>query len=294
MTSEELNKGKELVVKLLNAIFSSQGDYKIEYRTDDTGIIANLVDPDNVVPIVSRNLINEKVWSSFKQASRYLPIAMEVYSAVDIIIEHNGETLTGNSYNVKVSQPVLDCFNSTIEYIENNPTKLRTAFINVSEAMGDYTVTLVNNTVMSSDIESNDAYLIFYIYVVPDYILLTNKEGQSVKVTLEDIKEFVNHGGEDGGPYWDNEKEVINSILSSTSFAIQEQIDSGTIIPEFYNCLGQYVSWDEGLYEDYFSQLEILVNGISYPIVSYGHYKETGSSDFENVENLFTFLKNKK
>jgi len=294
MTAEELNKGKELVVKLLNAIFSSQGDYKIEYRTDETGIIANIVDPDNVVPIISRNLINEKVWRSFKQASKYLPIAMEVYSDVDIIIEHNGETLTGNSYDVKVSQPVLDCFNSTIEYIENNPTKLRTAFINVSEAMGDYTVTLVNNTVMNTDIDSNEAYLNFYIYVVPDYILLTKNEGQSVKVTLEDIKEFVNHGGEDGEPYWDNEKEVINSILSSTSFAIQEQIDSGTIIPEFYNCLGQYVSWDEGLYEDYYSQLEILVNGISYPTVTYGHYKETNSSDFETIENLFTFLNNKK
>lgn len=294
MTSEELNKGKELVVKLLNAVFSSQGDYKIEYRTDETGIIANLVGSDNVVPIVSRNLINEKVWRSFKDASRYLPIAMEVYSDVDIIIEYNGETLTGNSNDIRISQPVLDCFNSTIEYIENNPTKLRTAFINVSEAMGDYTVTLVNNTVMSSDIDSNHSYLNFYIYVVPDYILLTNKEGQSVKVTLEDIKEFVNHGGEDGGPYWDNEKEIINSILSSTSFAIQEQIDSGTIIPEFYNCLGQYVSWDEGLYEDYFSQLEILVNGISHPIVTYGHYKETDSSDFDTIENLFTFLNNKK
>ena len=294
MTSEELNKGKELVVKLLNAVFSSQGDYKIEYRTDETGIIANLVDPDNVVPIVSRHLINEKVWMSFKQASRYLPIAMEVYSDVDIIIEHNGETLTGNSNDIRISQPVLDCFNSAIEYIENNPTKLRTAFINVSEAMGDYTVTLVNNTVMGSDIDSNDSYLNFYIYVVPDYILLTKNEGQSVKVTLEDIKEFVNHGGEDGGPYWDNEKEIINSILSSTSFAIQEQIDSGTIIPEFYNCISQYVSWDEGLYEDYFSQLEILVNGISHPIVSYGHYKETGLSDFETIENLFTFLNNKK
>lgn len=294
MTAEELNKGKELVVKLLNAIFSSQGDYKIEYRTDETGIIANLVGPDNVVPIVSRNLINEKVWRSFKQASRYLPIAMEVYSDVDIIIEHNGDTLTGYSNDVRISQPVLDCFNSTIEYIENNPTKLRTAFMNVSEAMGDYTVTLVNNTVMSSDIDSNDSYLNFYIYVVPDYILLTKNEGQSVKVTLEDIKEFVNHGGEDGEPYWDNEKEVINSILSSTSFAVQEQIESGTIIPEFYNCLGQYVSWDEGLYEDYFSQLEILINGISYPTVTYGHYKETGSSDFENIENLFTFLNNKK
>ena len=286
MTSEELNKGKELVVKLLNTVFSSQGDYKIEYRTDDTGIIANLVGSDNIVPIVSRNLINEKVWRSFKQASRYLPIAMDVYSDVDIIIEYNGETLTGNSNDIRISQPVLDCFNSTIEYIENNPTKLRTAFINVSEAMGDYTVTLVNNTVMSSDIDSNDSYLNFYIYVVPDYILLTKNEGQSVKVTLEDIKEFVNHGE----PYWDNEKEIINSILSSTSFAAQEQIDSGTIIPEFYNCLSQYVSWDEGLYEDYFSQLEILVNGISQPIVSYGHYKETGSSDFENVENLFNFL----
>ena len=294
MTSEELNKGKELVVKLLNAVFSSQGDYKIEYRTDETGIIANLVGSDNVVPIVSRNLINEKVWRSFKEASRYLPIAMEVYSDVDIIIEYNGETLTGNRNDIRISQPVLDCFNSTIEYIENNPTKLRTAFINVSEAMGDYTVTLVNNTVMSSDIDSNDSYLNFYIYVVPDYILLTNKDGQSVKVTLEDIKEFVNHGGEDGGPYWDNEKEIINSILSSTSFAIQEQIDSGTIIPEFYNCLGQYVSWDEGLYEDYFSQLEILVNGISHPIVTYGHYKETDSSDFDTIENLFTFLNNKK
>src|SRR6056300_21945 len=207
MTSEELNKGKELVVKLLNAVFSSQGDYKIEYRTDETGIIANLVGSDNVVPIVSRNLINEKVWRSFKDASRYLPIAMEVYSDVDIIIEYNGETLTGNRNDIRISQPVLDCFNSTIEYIENNPTKLRTAFINVSEAMGDYTVTLVNNTVMSSDIDSNDSYLNFYIYVVPDYILLNNKDGQSVKVTLEDIKEFVNHGGEDGGPYWDNEKE---------------------------------------------------------------------------------------
>ena len=294
MTSEELNKGKELVVKLLNAVFSSQGDYKIEYRTDETGIIANLVGSDNVVPIVSRNLINEKVYNSFKQASRYLPITMEVYSDVDIIIEHNGETLTGRPNDVKVSQPVLDCFNTTIEYIENNPTKLRTAFINVSEAMGDYTVTLVNNTVMDSDIDSNEAYLIFYIYVVPDYILLTNKEGQSVKVTLEDIKEFVNHEGEDGEPYHADEKYVINSLLSSTSFAIQEQIDSGTIIPEFYNCLSQYVSWDEGLYEDYFSQLEILVNGISYPIVSYGHYKETNASDFENVENLFTFLNNKK
>jgi len=294
MTSEELNKGKELVVKLLNAVFSSQGDYKIEYRTDETGIIANLVGSDNVVPIVSRNLINEKVWRSFKDASRYLPIAMEVYSDVDIIIEYNGETLTGNRNDIRISQPVLDCFNSTIEYIENNPTKLRTAFINVSEAMGDYTVTLVNNTVMSSDIDSNDSYLNFYIYVVPDYILLNNKDGQSVKVTLEDIKEFVNHGGEDGGPYWDNEKEIINSILSSTSFAIQEQIDSGTIIPEFYNCLGQYVSWDEGLYEDYFSQLEILVNGISHPIVTYGHYKETDSSDFDTIENLFTFLNNKK
>ncbi len=295
MTAEELNKGKELVVKLLNSIFSSQGDYKIEYRTDETGIIANLVDPDNVVPIVSRNLINEKVWRSFKQASKYLPITMDVYSDVDIIIEHNGDTLTGNSNDIKVTQPILDCFNTTIEYIENNPTKLRTAFVNVREAMGDFTVTLVNNTVMSSDIDSvNDAHLTFYIYVVPDYILLTNKEGQSVKVTLEDIKEFVNHGGEDGEPYWDSEKEVIESILSSTSFAIQEQIESGTIIPEFYNCLGQHVSWDEGLYEDYYSQLEILVNGISYPTVQYGYYKETNLSDFETIENLFTFLNNKK
>lgn len=293
MTAEELNKGKELVVKLLNAIFSSHEGYKIEYRTDETGIIANLVDPDNVIPIVSRNLINQMVWRSFRAASKYLPIAMEVYSNVDIIIEDNGHTLTGYSNDVRLSQPILDCFNSTIEYIENNPTKLRTAFINVSKAMGDYTVTLVNNTVMNSDIDSNDSFLHFYIYVVPDYILLTNKEGQSVKVTLEDIKEFVNHGGEDGEPYWDNEKEVIDSILSSTSFAIQEHVESGTIIPEFYNCLGQYVSWDEGLYEDYFPQLEILINGISQPTVKYGHYKETGSSDFETIEELFNFLNRK-
>ena len=97
---------------------------------------------------------------------------MEVYSDVDIIIEDNGHTLTGNSNDIRISQPVLDCFNTTIEYIENNPTKLRTAFINVSEAMGDYTVTLVNNTVMSSDIDLNDSYLNFYILLTPTMLYL--------------------------------------------------------------------------------------------------------------------------
>jgi len=89
-------------------------------------------------------------------------------------------------------------------------------------------------------------------------------------------------------------KLVSESQISESLKFIEEQIDSGTIIPEFYNCLNQYVSWDEGLYEDYFSQLEILVNGISHPIVTYGHYQETDSSDFETIENLFTFLNNKK
>lgn len=137
--------------------------------------------------------------------------------------------------------------------------------------MGDYKVTLVNNTILKSETHNNNHNITFLIYVLPDYILLTNKEGRSVKVTPEDIKEFVTNGGEDGEPYHSTEEEIINSILSSTFFAITEQDDAGTIIPEFYNCIQQYFDWGSDFYEDYYPRLEILINGIGNVTNNHGY-----------------------
>jgi hypothetical protein len=282
---------KKALVQLLNSIFSNMGEYRIEYDYDDTGILVNVVDPDNLLPIISKRLLIEQVYRNVRRASKYIPDAMTVYNDLDFEYSYNGEPFNTSTINdVRISQPVLDCFNTTIEYINDNDVKLNTAFINVGPAMGEYKVILSNNTILSTDIDANEAYLNFYIYVLPDYIILTNEKGQSVKVTPEDIKEFISNGGDDGEPYPSTEKEMIDSILSSTSFAMQEQDEQGTIIPDFYNCIYQYVNWDEGLYEDYYPKFEILVNGISKQTTSYGHWKETNQHDFERVNDLFNFL----
>lgn len=282
---------KKALVQLLNSIFSNMGQYRLEYDYDDTGFLVNVVDPDNLLPIISKRLLIEQVYRNVRRASKYIPDAMTVYNNLDFEYSYNGEPFNTSSINdVRVSQPILDCFNTAIEYINDNDVILNTAFINVGPAMGEYKVILSNNTILSSDIDANEAYLNFYIYVLPDYITLTNEKGQSVKVTPEDIKEFITNGGEDGEPYPSTEKEMIDSILSSTSFAMTEQDEQGTIIPDFYNCVYQYVSWDDGLYEDYYPQFEILVNGISKQTTEYGYWKETNQHDFEMIDDLFNFL----
>lgn len=285
------DRTKKALVQLLNSIFSNMGTYRLEYDYDDTGILVDVVDLDNSLPIISKRLVIEQVYRNIRKASKYIPDAMGVWQDLDFEYSYNGEPFNTNTINdVRISQPVLDCFNSKIEYINDNDVKLNTAFINVGPAMGEYRVTLANNTILNTEIDANEAYINFYIYVLPDYIILTNQEGQSVKVTPEDIKEFITNGGEDGEPYPSTEKEMINSILSSTSFAMTEQDEEGTIIPDFYNCIYKYVTWDEGIYEDYYPKFEIIVNGISEQTEQYGYWKETNQHDFERIDDLFTFL----
>lgn len=282
---------KKALVQLLNSIFSNMVHYRLEYDYDDTGILVNVVDPNNLLPIISKRLVIEQVYRNVRRASKYIPDAMTVYNDSDFEYSYNGEPFNTSTINdVRISQPVLDCFNTAIEYINDNDVILNTAFINVGPAMGEYKVILSNNTILSSDIDANEAYLNFYIYVLPDYITLINEKGQSVKVTPEDIKEFITNGGEDGEPYPSTEKEMIESILSSTSFAMTEQDEQGTIIPDFYTCVYQYVSWDEGLYEDYYPKFEIIVNGISKQTSEYGYWEETDQHDFELIDDLFNFL----
>lgn len=282
---------KKALVRLLNSLFSNMDGFRLEYDYDDTGILVDVVDPDNFLPLISKRLVIEQVYRNVRKASKYLPDAMKVYQDLDFVYTYNGEPFnTGTINDVRISQPILDCFNSSIEYVSNNNVKLNTVFINVGPEMEDYKVTLANNTVLSTEIDAREAYVNFFIFVLPDYIILTNKEGLSVKVTPEDIKEFITNGGEDGEPYHSTEKEIIDSILSSTSFAMVEHEIRGTIIPDFYNCVEQYVPWDNGLYEDYYPKFEILVNGISKQTEKYGYYKETNERDFERVDDLFNFL----
>ena len=69
MTSEELNKGKELIVGLLNSIFSSGDGYQISYDYDDTSFIIDFISEGDKFPIVTKRLIMEAIHSNFRKAS---------------------------------------------------------------------------------------------------------------------------------------------------------------------------------------------------------------------------------
>ena len=117
MTAEELNKGKELIVNLLNSLFSKYPDYTLEYDYDDTGILVNLVDKEKKLPLVNRDLINDKTYANFVNAKKYFPKSIYLWNDLDIVFSYNGKTLE----DTIIGDSVLECFDSSIESVKAKP-----------------------------------------------------------------------------------------------------------------------------------------------------------------------------
>ena len=295
MNAEELNKGKGIMVNLLNSIFSSGDGYHISYDYDGTTFIVDFVSEGDKLPVITKRLIMETVYSNFSKASRYFPDALYFWKNYDFVVNYNGKELKGNSINdAFISQSISDCFDNSLEKIQSNSVKFPTTFINVNTKMGEFFITTVNTKVMKSTIDASDNYLYFFTNIVPDYLLLSNGKGDSVKITSESLREFHMNGGEDGEPYYETPEKILDALLRSIAFAQTEQYEN-TVSADFYNCLSSVgFNWGEDLYEDYYPLYEVIFYGISDMIINtHGVYGEAYSGDFETVENLFNFLNRK-
>ena len=295
MTAEELNKGKELIVGLLNSIFSSGDGYQISYDYDDTSFIIDFISEGDKFPIVTKRLIMEAIHSNFRKASRYFPDAMYFWKNYDFVVNYNGKELNYNSINdAHISKSITDCFDNSLEQIQSNSVTFPTVFIGVNSKMGEFFITAVNNKVTKSTIEPSDNYLYFFTYLVPDYLLLSNGKGESVKITAESLRDFHMNGGEDGEPYYETPEKILETLLRSIAFAQTEQYES-RVSSEFYNCVRSAgFEGGEDIYEDYYPLYEVIFYGISDMIITtYGIYGEANSGDFETIEDLFKFLNRK-
>lgn len=295
MTAEELNKGKELIVGLLNSIFSSGDGYQISYDYDDTSFIIDFISEGDKFPIVTKRLIMEAIHSNFRKASRYFPDAMYFWKNYDFVVNYNGKELNYNSINdAHISKSITDCFDNSLEQIQSNSVTFPTVFIGVNSKMGEFFITAVNNKVTKSTIEPSDNYLYFFTYLVPDYLLLSNGKGESVKITAESLRDFHMNGGEDGEPYYETPEKILEALLRSIAFAQTEQYES-RVSSEFYNCVRSAgFEGGEDIYEDYYPLYEVIFYGISDMIITtYGIYGEANSGDFETIEDLFKFLNRK-
>jgi len=295
MTAEELNKGKELIVGLLNSIFSSGDGYQISYDYDDTSFIIDFISEGDKFPIVTKRLIMEAIHSNFRKASRYFPDAMYFWKNYDFVVNYNGKELIYNSINdAHISKSITDCFDNSLEQIQSNSVTFPTVFIGVNSKMGEFFITAVNNKVTKSTIDPSDNYLYFFTYLVPDYLLLSNGKGESVKITAESLRDFHMNGGEDGEPYYETPEKILEALLRSIAFAQTEQYES-RVSSEFYNCVRSAgFEGGEDIYEDYYPLYEVIFYGISDMIITtYGIYGEANSGDFETIEDLFKFLNRK-
>jgi len=295
MTAEELNKGKELIVGLLNSIFSSGDGYQISYDYDDTSFIIDFISEGDKFPIVTKRLIMEAIHSNFRKASRYFPDAMYFWKNYDFVVNYNGKELNYNSINdAHISKSITDCFDNSLEQIQSNSVTFPTVFIGVNSKMGEFFITAVNNKVTKSTIDPSDNYLYFFTYLVPDYLLLSNGKGESVKITAESLRDFHINGGEDGEPYYETPEKILEALLRSIAFAQTEQYES-RVSSEFYNCVRSAgFEGGEDIYEDYYPLYEVIFYGISDMIITtYGIYGEANSGDFETIEDLFKFLNRK-
>lgn len=295
MTSEELNKGKELIVGLLNSIFSSGDGYQISYDYDDTSFIIDFISEGDKFPIVTKRLIMEAIHSNFRKASRYFPDAMYFWKNYDFVVNYNGKELIYNSINdAHISKSITDCFDNSLEQIQSNSVTFPTVFIGVNSKMGEFFITAVNNKVTKSTIDPSDNYLYFFTYLVPDYLLLSNGKGESVKITAESLRDFHMNGGEDGEPYYETPEKILETLLRSIAFAQTEQYES-RVSSEFYNCVRSAgFEGGEDIYEDYYPLYEVIFYGISDMIITtHGIYGEANSGDFETIEDLFKFLNRK-
>ncbi len=295
MTAEELNKGKELIVGLLNSIFSSGDGYQISYDYDDTSFIIDFISEGDKFPIVTKRLIMEAIHSNFRKASRYFPDAMYFWKNYDFVVNYNGKELIYNSINdAHISKSITDCFDNSLEQIQSNSVTFPTVFIGVNSKMGEFFITAVNNKVTKSTIDPSDNYLYFFTYLVPDYLLLSNGKGESVKITAESLRDFHMNGGEDGEPYYETPEKILEALLRSIAFAQTEQYES-RVSSEFYNCVRSAgFEGGEDIYEDYYPLYEVIFYGISDMIITtYGIHGEANSGDFETIEDLFKFLNRK-
>ena len=294
MTAEELNKGKELIVNLLNSLFSKYPDYTLEYDYDDTGILVNLVDKEKKLPLVNRNLINDKTYANFVEAGKYFPESKSLWNDLDFVFSYNGKTLEGKSSDTIIGDSVLECFDLSIDAVKSKSIKFPTTFIGVGREMGEFYITPVNNTVTKTNIDPSDAFIYFFTYIIPDYLLLSNEKGESVKVTSESLREFYLNGGEDGGQYHFKPEEILESLIRGITFAQTEQYET-QVSADFYNCLGSTgFDWGTDIYEEYYPLYEILILGINDMVISdWGVFGEANSGEFEIFEDLFNFLNRK-
>lgn len=294
MTAEELNKGKELIVNLLNSLFSKYPDYTLEYDYDDTGILVNLADKEKKLPLINRNIMYDKIYRNFAEAKKYFPKSIYLWNDLDIVFSYNGKTLEGKSTDTIIGDSVLECFDSSIESVKAKPIKFPTTFVNIGSIMGKFYITSVNNTVTKTDINPSDAFIYFFTYLIPDYLLLSNEKGESVKVTSESLREFYLNGGEDGGQYDFTPEEILESLIRGITFAQTEQYDT-EVAADFYNCLRNTgFDWGTDIYEEYYPLYEILILGINDMVISdWGVFGEAGSGEFEIFEDLFNFLNRK-
>lgn len=290
MENSEINKAKKTVVSLLNSVFSKFPDYTLEYDYDDTGILINLVDEENKLPLVNKILIANASYENFRKASKYFPQSMSVWKNLDIVFSYNGKELKGNSKDSFIGDSLLECFDTSIEGVQSKPIKFDMIFNGIGPKMGKFYITAVNNTITKTDINPSDNYIYFFTYLIPDYLSLSNDKGQSVKVTAESLREFYLNGGEDGEKYDFTPEKILEALLRAITFAQTEQHDT-EVSKEFYSCLSNTFDWDDGLYLDYFPLYELLILGINDMVISdWGVFGEANTRDFEIFEDLFNFL----
>lgn len=287
MESQKLENIKSAMVRLLNHLHSSFDGYSIEYRYDDSGIIANLVDVEGKVPVINRNIVSELVYTGVLKINAYIPGALDVYKRMDNVIEYNGEVLGYSSNDGVISKDIYGAFNKYAKALED-VIVLPGAFLNM-----DYekkiSFKFIGNDVINRQTDVEADYLYFYYTLVCEKIV-ANVDGVETVIDVEGLLSYQEETGMNA------KEDLLDTIFRSVTFAQDEGMDNNTT-HNFYAELGKYWTWnDNGIYEDFYPWLSIVMAGMKGIPGTYNpgkYFREVNDRDWKKLEGLLNYLNNK-
>ena len=287
MESQKLENIKSAMVRLLNHLHSSFDGYSIEYRYDDSGIIANLVDVEGKVPVINRNIVSELVYTGVLKINAYIPGALDVYKRMDNVIEYNGEVLGYSSNDGVISKDIYGAFNKYAKALED-VIVLPGAFLNMGYEK-KISFKFIGNDVINRQTDVEADYLYFYYTLVCEKIV-ANVDGVETVIDVEGLLSYQEETGMNA------KEDLLDTIFRSVTFAQDEGMDNNTT-HNFYAELGKYWTWnDNGIYEDFYPWLSIVMAGMKGIPGTYNpgkYFGEVDDRDWGKLEGLLNYLNNK-
>lgn len=287
MDTQKIEYIKSAMVRLLNHLHSSFNGYVIKYRHDDNSIIANLVDGEGKVPVVNRTIVSELVYTGVLKVDGYMPGALDVYKSMDNVIEYNGEVLGYSSNDGVISKDIYGAFKKYAKALEDTII-LKGAFLNMGYD-DIISFKFIGNDVINRRTEVETDYLYFYYTLVCEKIV-ANVDGVETVIDAEGLLSYQEETGVDA------KEDLLAAIFSSVTFAQNEGMDNNTA-HNFYAELRKYWVWnDDGIYEDFYPWLNIVMAGMKGIPGSYNpgnYWRDVDDRERDKIVALLDYLNNK-